>query len=546
GRGPAARRRAQADGRGRVGLRTTVLIALLVAGPLIGLPLSFITSPGAIDQFSGFLPEAVAATFWILIGVGGGTLVLGTSLAALVSFFEFPGRRWIEWALVLPLAMPSYVFTLFALGLKVPGIRSTGGAVLVFTLVLYPYVYLLARSAFLSQSRTLIEAARGLGMSRARAILRVGIPLARPAILGGVLLALMEALADFGTVNLLGVQTFTNAIYRVWFEAFDRDAAMQLATLLVSVTLTLLALERLARGRARHAQLAARGDLVPPVRLRGVAAIAAAVVPLALVALVVGAPLVQLAVWSVHSIRDGLLPIQFGASVRNSLLLSGMSAVLVPITALLLAYGARSSRSRVAATAARTATIGYGLPGSVVAVAVIVPLGWLDRRLDGAFGTGLLLTGTVIGLFYAYLVRFLALAWGAVESSLIRIPRQLDDAARGLGSDRLDVLARVHVPLLRSGLVTAALLIFVEVMKELPATLLLRPLGGDTMAIAVWQATTESLFRTAALPALMIVLVGLLPVALMVRFSGRAGAGEVEASPAAAAWVEEPQARVAA
>jgi iron(III) transport system permease protein len=529
-----------------VGLRATVLIALLVAGPLVGLPLSFITAPGAIDQFSGFLPEAVTATLWILLGVGGGTLLLGTALAGLVSFFEFPGRRWIEWVLVLPLAMPGYVFTLFALGLDVPGIRSTGGAVCVFTLVLYPYVYLLARSAFLSQSRTLIEAARGLGLSRARAILRVGIPLARPAILGGVALALMEALADFGTVNLLGVRTFTDAIYRVWFEAFDRDAAMQLATLLVSVTLTLLVLERLARGRARHAQLAARGDLVPPVRLRGIAAAAAALVPLALVALVVGAPLVQLGVWSVQSIRDGLLPIEFGASVRNSLLLAGMSAVMVPVVGLLLAYGARSSRSRVAAAAARTATIGYGLPGSVVAVAVIVPLGWIDHRLDGAFGTGLLLTGTVIGLFYAYLVRFLALAWGAIEASLIRIPRQLDDAARGLGADKLDVLARVHVPLLRAGLATAALLVFVEVMKELPATLLLRPLGGDTLAIAVWQATTESLFRTAALPALMIVLVGLLPVALMIRLSGRRGAGEVEASPAAAGWVDEPEAAVAA
>ena len=529
-----------------MGLRATVAVALLVVGPLVGLPLSFITSPGALDQFSGFLPEAVTATFWILIGVGGGTLLLGTGLAALVSFFEFPGRRWIEWALVLPLAMPGYVFTLFALGLDVPGIRSTGGAVCVFTLVLYPYVYLLARAAFLSQSRTLIEAARGLGMSRGRAILRVGVPLARPAILGGVALALMEALADFGTVNLLGVRTFTDAIYRVWFEAFNRDAAMQLAMILVSVTLTLLALERLARGRARHAQLAARGEVVPPLRLHGVAALGAALLPLALVGLVVGAPLVQLGVWSVESIRDGLLPIEFGTSVRNSLLLSGMSAVLVPVVALLLAYGARASRSRTAAAAARTATIGYGLPGSVVAVAVIVPLGWIDRRLDGAFGTGLLLTGTVIGLFYAYVVRFLALAWGAVESSLIRIPRQLDEAAQGLGSDRLDVLARVHVPLLRSGLVTAALLVFVEVMKELPATLLLRPLGGDTMAIAVWQATTESLFQTAALPALMIVLVGLLPVALMIRLSGRLGASEVEASPAAAGWVDEPEAAVAA
>jgi iron(III) transport system permease protein len=525
-----------------VGLRATVVCAVLVAGPLIGLPLSFALAPGGLSEFSGFLPEAVTATAWLLLGVGSGTLLLGTALAVLVSFFEFPGRRWIEWALVLPLAMPGYVFTLFALGLKVPGIRSTLGAVCIFTLVLYPYVYLLARAAFLSQSQTLLEAARGLGLSRARAILRVGIPLARPAILGGVALALMEALADFGTVNLLGVRTFTDAIYRVWYEAFDREAAMQLATLLVSVTLTLLALERLARGRARHAQLAARGDIVRPVRLRGPAALAAVVLPLVLAGLVVGAPLVQLGVWSVQSVRDGLLPLEFGASVRNSLLLAGMSAVLVPVVALLLAYGARASRSRAAATAARTATIGYGLPGSVVAVAVIVPLGWLDRRLDGLFGTGLLLTGTVIGLFYAYLVRFLALAWGAIESSLLRIPGQLDEASHGLGADRLDVLARVHVPLLRSGLATAALLVFVEVMKELPATLLLRPLGGDTLAIAVWQATTESLFRTAALPALMIVLVGLLPVALMIRLSGRLGGSEVEASPAAAAWVDEPDA----
>ena len=278
----APRRRPEADAAGWVGLRKaaaavrpagsaigTVLLRLLVAGPLVGLPICFIVAPDHFGKYSGFLPEALEATGFLLVGVGTGTLLLGTSLAALVSFFDFPGRRWIEWALVLPLAMPGYVFTLFALGLDLPGIRSTLGAVAIFTLVLYPYVYLLARAAFLAQSRTLIEAARGLGLSRGRAIVRVGLPLARPAILGGVALALMEALADFGTVNLLGVRTFTDAIYRVWFNAFDREAAMQFATLLMSVTLTLLLLERLARGRARHAQLAARGDVVRPVRLHG-------------------------------------------------------------------------------------------------------------------------------------------------------------------------------------------------------------------------------------------------------------------------------------
>jgi iron(III) transport system permease protein len=519
----------------------TLVLAFLVVGPLLGLPLSFLVAPGGLSEFSGFVPEAAAATAVLLVGVGAGVLVLGTGLAALVSFCDFPGRSWIEWGLVLPLAMPGYVFTLFALGLDMPGIRSELGAICVFTLVLYPYVYLLARAAFLVQSRTLLEAARGLGMSRRGAIVRVALPLARPAILGGTALALMEALADFGTVNLLGVRTFTDAIYRVWFTALDRDAAMQLATLLVSVTLALLVLERLARGRARFQQHAARGDVVPPVRLRGLAAVAAVALPLALIAVVVLAPLAQLGAWSIESIREDLLAPEFAADARNSVLLAAMSALLVPTAALLLAYGVRASRSRAAAVAARAATIGYGLPGSVVAVAVIVPLAWLDRRADAAAGTGLLLTGTVIGLLFAYLVRFLALAWSSIEASLLRIPRQLDEAARGLGADRLDVLARVHVPMMRTGLATAALLVFVEVMKELPATLLLRPTGGDTLAIAVWQATSESLFETAALPALLIVLVGLLPVAAMIRLSGRRGA-ELEAAQGAGAWADELEA----
>jgi iron(III) transport system permease protein len=523
----------------------TLLTAALVAGPLLGLPLSFVFAPGGLSEFSGFVPEALAATALLLIGVGVGVLVLGTGLAALVSFCDFPGRGWIEWALVLPLAMPSYVFTLFALGLELPGIRSAFGAVCVFTLVLYPYVYLLARAAFLAQSRTLLEAARGLGLGRGAAILRVALPLARPAILGGTALALMEALADFGTVNLLGVRTFTDAIYRVWFTALDRDAAMQLATLLVSVTLTLLVLERLARGRSRHAPHAASGDVVRPVRLRRAAAFAAVVGPLCLLGFVVAAPLIQLGLWSVDSLSGGLVAPEFATAARNSVLLAAIAAVTVPIVAVLLGYGVRASRSTLAAGAARAATIGYGLPGSVVAVAVIVPLAWLDRRLDSAAGTGLLLTGTVIGLLFAYLVRFLALAWGSVEASFTRIPRRLDEAARGLGADRLDVLARVHVPMMRAGLATAALLVFVEVMKELPATLLLRPTGGDTLAIAVWQATAESLFETAALPALLIVLVGLLPVAAMIRLSGRRVGAELEAGGSAGVWAEELEEREA-
>jgi iron(III) transport system permease protein len=521
----------------------TLALALLVAGPLIGLPVAFLADRGeSLRRFASFVPEALANTAVLLVGVGVGTLVLGTALAALVSFFDFPGRGFVDWALALPLAVPGYVFTLFALGVlefRLPELRSPAGAIAIFTLVLYPYVYLLARGAFLAQPRSLLEAARGLGLSRRAAILRTAVPLARPAILAGVALALMEALADFGTVNLLGVRTFTDAIYRVWFTAFDREAAMQLATLLVSITLTLLALERLARGRARYHAHAARGEAIEPVRLRGAAALAATLAPLLLVGVVVALPLAQLAVWAVDSIRDGLLAPEFATAARNSLLLAAMSAVIVPGVAVLLAYGLRASRSALAGSAVRVATIGYGLPGSVVAVAVFAPLAWLDHRLDDAAGVGLLLTGTAVALFAAYLVRFLSLAFGAVDASLGRVPRDLDEAARGIGSDRLDVLARVHLPLMRGGLVTATLLVFTEVMKELPATMLLRPLGGDTLAIAVWQATSESLFRTAALPALLIVLVGLVPVVLMVRLSGRRGA-PLEVAPDPGAGHEPP------
>ncbi len=504
----------------------TVGAALLVAGPLLVLPASFAAAPDALSDFTGLVPDALVATVILVAGVGAGTLVLGTGLAALVCFCDFPGRRWIEWALVLPLAMPGYVFTLFALGgadalgaTWIP-VRSAGGAVAIFTLVLYPYVYLLARTAFLAQGADLVEAARGLGLSRREAILRVAVPMARPAILGGVALALMETLADFGTVNLLGVQTFTNAIYKVWFGAFDRDAALQLGTMLVSVTLLLLLLERASRGRARYAGGGARAP--EPVRLTGAAAALAVLGPLTLLAVVVGAPVVQLAVWAVESISRDLLPTGFGLAARNSLLLAGMSVLLVVGAALALAYGRRASASRSGDGAVRVATIGYGLPGSVVAVAVIVPLGWMDHRLDDAVGAGLLLTGTVIALLYAYVVRFVALGFQSVDAGLERVPRSLDEAARGLGSDRLDVLARVHAPMISGALLTAALLVFTEVMKELPATLLLRPLGGDTLAIAVWQSTSESLYETAALPALLIVLVGLLPVALLIRLSRRA------------------------
>jgi iron(III) transport system permease protein len=518
-----------------------VLVAVLVAGPLLVLPASFVTDAGAFDQIGAdLLPEALRASAVLAAGVGAGTLLLGGGLAALVSFYDFPGRRWLDWALVLPLAMPAYVlvFVLLGqydadsplqramrdvLGAGLPEVRSTGGAITVLTLVLYPYVYVLGRSAFLEQSRDTFEAARSLGLSHARAIGRLALPLARPALAAGAALAVMEALADFGAVNLLNYRAMTDAIYRVWYGAFDQAAALQLATVLVSLTIGLVLLERMLRGRARYHGALARGEAVVPRRLHGPRAWLAAALPLALLALVLVGPLVQLCVWSVRSLGEGATASNLLRAAFTSVSLAVVAALVAVAAATVVVYGRRTQPSRVGEATAKLQTLGYAVPGTVVAVAVYIPLAWLDRRIDGVLGTGLLLTGSAIGLVLAYVVRFQALAFFSVEARMARLDPALDDAAQSLGADRNRVLADVHLPLLWPGIVTAALLVFVEVMKELPATALLRPLGNDTLAIAVWEATKDSRFDTAALPALLIVAVSLVPVVLMIRLS-RAGA----------------------
>jgi iron(III) transport system permease protein len=514
-----------------------IAIAAVLAGPLLVLPLSFVGQPDAFDQIAAsLLPDALRASLVLAAGVGVGTLVVGGGLAALVSFFDFPGRRSLEWALVLPMAMPAYVlvFVLLgqygeagplqrglrdAFGLQLPDVRSTLGTIAVLTLVLYPYVYVLGRGAFLGQSRQALEAARTLGLSYPAAVRRVALPLARPALAGGVALAVMEALADFGAVNLLNYRALTDAIYRVWYGTFDQAAALQLATVLVSLTFTLVVLERLLRGRARYHQALAHGDAVVPRRLRGPAAWLATAGPVMLLMVVVAAPLVQLGAWAVGSLGDGASAEALLRAAVNSLLLACIAAVVAVVAATVVAYGPRAHPSRLGAAAARVSALGYAVPGTVVAVAVYVPLSWLDGRIDDLTGAGLLITGTAAGLILAYVVRFNALALFSVQTRMGRIDRSLDEAARGLGADRSRLLAEVHLPLLWPGIATAALLVFVEVMKELPATALLRPLGGDTLAIAVWEATKDSRFETAALPALLIVAVGLIPVVLAIRLS---------------------------
>jgi iron(III) transport system permease protein len=517
------------------------VVALVVAGPLLALPLSFVGETEAFDSIaSSLLPEALKNSAILAAGVGVGTLLLGGTLAALVSFYDFPGRRWLDWGLILPMAMPAYVLvfvllgqydadsplqealrSVFGSGFQLPEIRTTLGTITVLTLVLYPYVYVLGRAAFLDQSRDTLENARALGLSHTRAITRVALPLARPALAAGVALAVMESLADFGAVNLLNYRAMTDAIYRVWYGTFDQSAALQLASVLIAFTLTLVLAERLLRGRARYHGALARGQAVVPRRLRGVRALLAAVLPTVLLVLVMGLPLLQLIVWSVQSLGEGATTQALAEAAATSLLLAALAAVLTIVAATLIVYGRRAHPSRSGAIAARLAGLGYAVPGTVVAVAIYTPLAWVDRRLDDLAGLGLVFTGSILGLLIAYAVRFQALALSALESRMSRIDESLDDAARSLGASRSRVLSEVHLPLLWPGIVTGALLVFVEVMKELPATALLRPLGGDTLSIAVWEATKDSRFDTAALPALLIVAVGLVPVIMLVRLSRR-------------------------
>ncbi|MGH3822985.1 MAG: ABC transporter permease, partial [Pseudonocardiaceae bacterium] len=512
-----------------------VLVALAVAGPLVALPASFLVAGEVFDQIAWtLLPPALVKSVLLGVGVAAGTLVIGGGLAVLGSFYDFPGRRWLDWALVLPLAMPGYVLvfvlvgqfgyanplqsSLFGSGLQLPGLRGPAGAIGVLTAVLYPYVYVLGRSAFLGQSRQLMEAARNLGRSYGQAVRGVALPLARPALAAGAALAVMEALADFGVVNLLGYQALTDAIYRVWYGASDQAVALQLATVLVGLALIMVVLERLLRGRARYHQTLARDDAVTPRRLSGWRAGLATAFPCLLLAVVFAVPVLQLLAWSLETVVASRVGARLGEAAFNTALLGVAAAVIAVITSTVIVYGQRVAPSRVGAVAARLASVGYAVPGTVIAVAIYVPLVWVDRRLiDGfqsLFGTsiGLLFTGTILGLVCAYVVRFHAQAFFALDSRMGRISPNLDDAARSLGANRARVLTAVHLPLLWPGVLTAALLVMVEVMKELPATALLRPLGGDTLAIMAWEATKDARFDTAALPALLIVVVGLLPV----------------------------------
>ena len=523
-------------------------IAAVVAVPIAAVLSSLAAPSGDVWRhlWRTQLLELIGNTLLLLLGVGVGTLLVGGGLAWLVVFHRFPGRSVLEWALILPLAVPAYVIGFAFLGLfeyagpiqgalrgalgagaRLPDLRSYGGVVVMMTLVFYPYVYLLARVAFREQGIAAVEIARTLGRSRGAAFLAVTVPMARPALAAGVALAMMEALADFGTVATFGYRTLTEAIYRVWYGMFDRIAATQLASVLLLFALGLLLLEYRSRGRARFIQRGRPSRALEAERLRGLRAVSATTVCLGVLGPAFFLPVGQLAWWAVAAVRGGRVAPDFLALLTHTGLLAAAAAGLACALAVLLAYAGRLHGTTAVRLAARLASMGYALPGAVIAVGVLLPLAWadhalvppLERALDRPLG--LLLTGSAVGLILAYVVRFLAVGLQTVEASLGRIPPSLDDSARTLGARAGVALRRVHLPLIRGGLLTALVLVFVETMKEMPATLLLRPFGLNTLAIEIWERTSEAMWQEAAVPALALIGVGLLPVMVLIRLTSR-------------------------
>ena len=522
------------------------LTALVVGAPVLAVGLNLLTPRWDVWRHLAetMLFELVRNTVCLLAGVGVLAGMLGTSLAWLVSSHRFPGRSFFEWALVLPMAVPAYVIAFVFAGLfgytgpvathlraafgpdaSFPDVRTFPGVVLVMSLVLYPYVYLLARAGFGSLGAAPLEAARSLGSKHP--FWRVAFPLARPAIATGLSLALMETLADFGAVSVLGYRTFTTAIYRVWFGMFDRIAAGQLAVALMLFAVVLLSLERWARGRARFVQRHGRPatDVLPPlsrVRALGASAYCAAVLFFAFLL-----PTGILGYWTIRAAVERKLPSNFVSLVANTMTLGAAAALATLAAALVLAYGQRLERSPSLLWASRIAGLGYAVPGSVIAVGVLLILSHADRALgrlvESVTGgdVGLVLTGSAFGLLFAYVVRFVSVSFYTVEAGLESIAPSLDEAARSLGASPRRLLSRVHAPLLKGSVLTAAILVLVDVMKEMPATMLIRPFGTDTLAVDVWQRTAEAMWREASLPALTIVLAGLLPVILLVRLGRR-------------------------
>jgi len=533
------------------------LVLLLMALPVAAI-LVIAASPAENvwpHLVSTVLPQSLADTLLLAAGTGALTLFVGTGAAWLVTMYRFPGRALIDRLLVIPLAMPTYIVAycyadLFDYAGPVqsflralfgwtsvrdywfPNIRSLGGAVLVIAAVLYPYVYLAARATFVQQSVCALEVARTLGRTPMGAFWAVALPLARPALAAGVALVLMETLNDLGAVQHLGVQTLSASIYSTWLQRSNLGGAAQLATVLLVMILALFAAERVARGGGRIHHTTGRYRAIPFQDIegwRGYAVAAICTLPF------FAGFVLPFSLLLGNSARHAAAALESGffRAAGNSLLLAVLSSVIAVALGLLLSYARRVAPNGFTRPAVRLAGLGYALPGTVLAIGILIPLAWLDNRIDALaqalFGvsTGLLVSGSILALTFAYVVRFLAVALGGIDAGLERVSPNLDAAARTLGATAISTLWRVHFPLLLPVLGSAGLLVFVDAMKELPATLLLRPFNFETLATQVYGFAALEQLESAALGALTIVLVGLLPVIFLHRAiaSGRAGSG---------------------
>lgn len=525
-----------------------LLIASLTVAFLVGVPIAGVlsnlvsgTEPNSGGSFahlwSTVLPEYIRNSLGIAAIVTVLAAIIGIGCAWLVAAFDFPGKRVFEWALVLPLAMPAYVvayaytdFLQFSgplqTGLRAmfgwqahsywfPQIRSVGGAGVLFALVLYPYVYLLARNAFLERSPRMWDAARTLGADPWRTFFKVSLPLARPAAVAGIALALMETLADYGAVAYFGVPTLTTGIYKSWYVFSDRTAAAQIAAVLLIAVTLLMVIEQKSRGRARYYAVGGRTAAQMASRLRGRQAWGASV--FCALPVLFGFVLPLLILLRLLAQEETVeFNARYAGWLQNSIVLAGVTALAAIVLCVLLAYAARVTRSGLQAACNRIVSMGYAVPGAVIAVGILIPLSRIDAW-SAEHGIGLVLTGSVLALIYAYLVRFLAVSYQSVQAGLVKITPSMDASARSLGHGLGSMLLRVHAPLLWRSVLTAGLLVFVDVVKELPATLTVRPFNFDTLAVITHQLASDERLGEAALPALTIVSIAFVPVLILAR-----------------------------
>ncbi len=516
------------------------LILFLTAAPLLVILTSWFTPVDEIFihlSTSGLI-DVLGNTVWLLLGVGIGTTALGVSLAYFTTTFDFPGRSLFDWALILPLSIPTYVLAFVSISLfdrtgpiqgflwaqgsnlLLPPIRSAGGIILVMTLALYPYVYLFARNGFQTQGVRAMEVARSLGQRPFATFLNVALPMARPAIIGGLMLVLMETLSDFGAVSVFNYDTFTTIIYKAWFSMFSLNAAAKFSSLLVFLVLVLVLLEEKARQRRRYT--AAEKQQTPPARttLAGTAGIAASAYCTFILLFAFVVPVTQL----LRTASAGLGPsfdLRYFGFLNRSILLATWAALLTTGSALILVYTGRISRRVKTAFLIRFATLGYALPGTILAVGGMMLVTFIDHQFKHRLGltTGFFITGTLLAMMLGYLSRFMVLAYNPIDSAMHRVTPHMNDAARSLGATPLRIVSKIQIPLVRGGIFAGSLLVFVDVMKEMPITLMTRPFGWDTLATQIFQFTSEGAWDQAALPALTLVLLGLIPVILLTRQS---------------------------